>query len=129
MEQMEQFQSDRLVIHRGYDNHLTLYPEVVWDEKRRKIAQYNPDKKDERAAIRYFHRGASYLKIDNSGRILLPKKLIDWASLKKDVVLFAYEGQVEVWDKAKYDEDVLSEPDNFGQITDQIHQGQNEKEQ
>lgn len=128
VEQLEQFQTARYVVHRGYEHHLTLYPDVVWDEKRKSLAQYNLDKKDERAAVRYFHRGASYLKMDASNRVLLPKKLTDWANINKEIVLFAYDGQIEIWDRAKYEEDVLKEPESFGELTEGI-QASKEKEQ
>ena len=123
IKQLAQFQSDNLVIHRGYDNHLTLYPETVWEEKKRRaLSQFNPDRKDERSAIRYFYRGATGLTIDSSDRVLLPKKLTDWAGIEKDVVLFAYEGQIEVWDQKAYDEDVINEPASYGELTESIHQ-------
>lgn len=128
IEQLVGFESDRLVVHRGYDMHLTMYPEVVWDEKREKLSRLNPDKKDDRLAIRYFHRGASFLKIDASGRVLLPKKLKDWAGITRQVVLFAYGGEVEIWDSERYEEDVLNEPSSYGEITELLRSGSELKE-
>ena len=70
--------------------------------------------------MRYFYRGASMLHMDSADRILLPGNLIDYAGLKKDVILFAYHEQIEIWDKVKYFDMLNDEPESFSEIADGI---------
>ena len=79
--------------------------------------------------IRYFYRGASKLKIDSSDRILLPKSLISYAGLKKELILFAYQEQIEIWSKKNYDLMLNQEPENFSLIADQIFRSKTAKEE
>jgi len=70
--------------------------------------------------MRYFYRGASMLSMDSADRILLPSNLIEYAGLTKEVILFAYHEQIEVWDKAKYLKMLNDEPESFSEIADGI---------
>jgi MraZ protein len=46
--------------------------------------------------------GAIFLDLDSAGRILIPKNLMEHASLEKDIVLVSAVNKIEVWDKNKY---------------------------
>ncbi len=107
-------------INRGFEKHLMMYPRDVWDARTKKINQLNIYNARERRALRYFYRGASLIHMDTADRILLPASLIAYAGLKKDVILFAYHEQIEVWDKKRYYEMLEEEPDSFAEIADEI---------
>jgi len=113
-------ESNMFTINRGYEKHLMLYPKDVWEAKTKDINQLNIHNTTQRQVIRYFYRGASKLKIDTSDRILLPKSLMSYAGLKKDLILFAYQEQIEIWSKKNYDIMLNSEPDNFSIIADEV---------
>ncbi len=123
LKQLASYQSDEFVVNRGYENHLMLYPKAVWGEKTKEINRLNLNVRDQRQAVRYFYRGASEIKIDGSERLLLPKRLLDYAGIEREVVLFAYQRQIEIWDKKAYDEMLESEPENFGEIAEKIWGG------
>ena len=123
LKQLASYQSDEFVVNRGYENHLMLYPKAVWGEKTKEINRLNLNVKDQRQAVRSFYRGASEIKIDGSERLLLPKRLLDYAGIEREVVLFAYQRQIEIWDRKSYDEMLESEPDNFSEIADRIWGG------
>ena len=120
LKQLSVFQSGDFIINRGYENHLMLYPKIVWEEKTKEINQLNINVRAQRQAIRYFYRGASNLSIDGSERILLPKQLLDYAGIERETVLFAYQQQIEIWDKESYEKMLNEEPDSFGDIAEQV---------
>lgn len=107
-------------INRGYENHLMLYPKDVWEAKANEINRLNLHKSSDRQLIRYFYRGATRIKMDSADRILIPKQLISYAGLKKSVILFAYQEQIELWSKKEYDLMLSKEPENFSQLADQV---------
>ena len=51
---------------------------------------------------------------------LLTKPLLDYASIDKDIVLFAYSDRIEVWNKKTYMDLVSNEPDDFAQLAEKV---------
>ena len=117
-----------LVVNRGYEKHLMLYPGNVWEEKTKEINKLNINITRERQAIRYFNRGAKELLPDSADRILIPKTLINYAGLVKDVILFAYNEQIEIWDADAYENLLENEPENFSEILDALYRKEDDSQ-
>jgi len=115
-------------INRGFEKHLMMYPKDVWEGKTKKINQLNIYNTKERQALRYFYRGASMIFMDSADRILIPSALIEYSGLKKDVILFSYHEQIELWDKKKYLDMLNDEPDSFADIADDIFGSQGDED-
>jgi MraZ protein len=92
-----------------------------WKPLYETISQLNDFDPKVRAFRRYFLNGAIQIEPDNAGRILLPKPLMEYASLSKDIVLVAGINKIEIWDKAQYQQffDSMS-PDDFSMLADQV---------
>ncbi|MBX2926355.1 MAG: division/cell wall cluster transcriptional repressor MraZ [Saprospiraceae bacterium] len=113
------------VINRGLESCLMLYPEPVWDRISREVNQLNQYVKENREFVRFFHRGASRLELDGADRMLLPKRLLEWAGIDKDVILSAYNDRIEIWSKDQYDDLLDSEPATFSELAEKVLGGQN----
>jgi len=107
-------------VNRGFERHLIMYPKEVWDRKTKEINQLNIYNKQHREVIRYFYRGATEVLLDNADRVLLPKGLLDYAEIEKEVVLFAYQDQIEIWSKERYEAMLDQEPEDFSSIADNV---------
>ena len=46
--------------------------------------------------------GATQVELDSAGRLLLPKNLMEYAGLERDIVLVSAIDKIEIWDKIKY---------------------------
>ena len=57
---------------------------------------------------------------DNSDRVLVPKNLILYAGIQKEVVLFAYLDQIEIWAKDAYKEMIDQEPEDFSELAEEV---------
>ncbi len=90
------------VINRGFEKCLTLYPLQVWTPIFENISHLNDFDPKVREFRRYFLNGATQVDLDSAGRILLPKNLIEHASLDKDIVLVSAVDKIEIWDLVKY---------------------------
>ena len=60
------------------------------------------------------------MSTDSNERILFPKRLKEYASLEKEVVLFAYNDRIEVWDKEAYDTMLDEEPEDFTALAQEV---------
>ena len=111
-------------VNRGFEKNLMLYPKDVWEAKTKEINQrLNSYNKKHREFIRYFYRGATELVLDSADRVLLPKSLIEHAGLEKEVILFAYQQQIEIWSKDKYIDELSNEPEDFSDLADEVFGG------
>jgi len=108
------------VMNRGFENCLTLYPKQVWDRISHEVNSLNQFVKKNREFARYFLRGATPLELDAADRILLPKRLQEWAGIDKDVVLSAINDRIEIWSKDQYDQLLGEEPDDFSDLAEKV---------
>ena len=128
--QLGEGQSHTLVINRGFEKCLVLYPEDVWKKISGEIDALNIYNKKNRDFARYFYRGAQELTMDSADRILLPKRLMEYAGIENDVILSAYNGRIEVWSKDEYDRMMEDEPIDFSDLANDVlgKLGQNPEE-
>ncbi len=108
------------VINRGIEPCLTLYPKDVWDRISERVNKLNTYMKKNRDFIRYFFRGATPVKMDGSDRILLTKRLMEYAGIQKDVILFAVNDRIEIWADDKFDKLIDEEPESFNSLAEEV---------
>ncbi len=65
--------------------------------------------------------------LDNNSRLLFPKRLLEYAGITKELILFAYSNRIEVWDKNTYENLLGNEPDDFAQLAEEV-MGKNRSE-
>ena len=91
-----------MVISRGFEKCLLLYPQKTWEaieEKIKKLNEFNPKVSQFRTL---FVGGASYVDLDSAGRVLLPPSLKEYADLSKDILLASDIDKIKIWDSGKY---------------------------
>ena len=94
--------ANQFVINRGIESCLSLYPMQSWEPIFSEISQLNDFDPKVRDFRRYFLNGATQVELDSAGRLLLPKTLMEYAGLEKDIVLVSAVTKIEIWDKSKY---------------------------
>ncbi|HMQ05928.1 MAG TPA: division/cell wall cluster transcriptional repressor MraZ [Saprospiraceae bacterium] len=121
LRQLESENDFSFTVNRGFEKNLMLYPKNIWEEKTREINQrLNNYNKKHRQFIRYFYRGATEVIPDGADRILLPKSLMEHAGLDKEIILFAYQHQIEIWSKDQYLNALNNEPEDFSDLADEV---------
>jgi MraZ protein len=118
--QLPEAVSEGLVINRGFEKHLVIYTRKEWNKIVEDLSKLNSYEKKTREFIRYFTRGASELQLDATGRVLLPKSLLEYASIDADVVLSCQFNKIEVWAKDAYDSQLDDEPENFANLAEEV---------
>ena len=93
-----------LIVTRGLDNCLFVYPQKEWQKITEKIGQLPLGQADTRGFNRFFLSGAVEVEVDSVGRILVPDFLKDFAKLKTKVVLAGIYDRVEIWAENKWEE-------------------------
>ncbi|CAN5579567.1 division/cell wall cluster transcriptional repressor MraZ [soil metagenome] len=112
--------NEKLVVNRGFENCLALYPMNEWQKISAEVNQLNMYVKKNREFARYFYRGATELELDAAGRILLPKRLSEYAGIDKEIILSAWSNKIEIWSKEKFEQLMKDEPDDFSTLAEDV---------
>lgn len=91
-----------VVVTRGLDNCLFVYPLSAWKEITKKVGQLSFGSEATRSFNRFFLSGAVEVEVDKLGRILLPDFLKDFAGLESKVALAGVHDRVEIWEEARW---------------------------
>ena len=110
----------RFVVHRGIEKHLVIYTKKEWEKISEEVNQLNLYVKKNREFLRKFNRGATEIDIDGTNRLLLPKTLMDYAGIEKDIILFAYGNRIEVWAEKEYERMMKDESSDFATLAEDV---------
>lgn len=111
---------DRLVINRGFDKYLTIYTKADWQTETDKLQGLNSFNKKDRMFIRLFNNGATEVQIDTAARVLIPKKLQEYAELENELVLYAYENKIEIWSAKNHADMFDMSADDFSALAEDV---------
>ena len=99
---------------------LELYPMSEWNTMMRKVNKLNRFKKKNNDFIRRFTAGVKIVEVDNAGRLLIPKDLISFSGISKQVVLAAAVNILEIWDKDKYEQAIDDAASDFADLAEEV---------
>lgn len=103
-----------------FQNCLELYPMSEWNKEAEGLSKLNRFRKENNDFIRVFMAGVRAVDVDSTGRIQIPKDLVKYANIKKNLVISSSVNRMEIWDKETYEE-VLNSPDvDFGSLAEKV---------
>lgn len=95
-----------------YDKALDLYPGKSWKEEVARFTEnLNSYNRTHAKLIREYYRGTAEVTLDGSGRILLPKRLLDFAGITKAVIVAGVGEKMTIWDEQAYDATAMEQED------------------
>lgn len=92
----------RVVITRGLDQCLFVYPIKTWEMIAEKLGSMPVGESGTRSFVRLMLAGAVDTEVDSQGRILIPDYLKEYAGLSKDVIVAGLWNRLEIWDEARW---------------------------
>ena len=99
---------------------LELYPMKEWTALMEKINGLNRFKKKNNDFIRRFTAGVKIVEVDSAGRLLIPKDLISFSGITKEVVLASAVNIIEIWDKNKYEKAIDDAASDFAELAEEV---------
>lgn len=111
---------NKIVITRGLDKCLFIYPMKVWEELASKLGNLPVGESSTRSFIRMMLAGAVDVEVDGQGRILIPDFLKDYAGLSKNVVIAGLYNRLEIWDEKKWEDYKKNAEKNTDEIAEQL---------
>ena len=99
---------------------LELYPLKEWMLLMEKVNGLNRFNKKNNDFIRRFTAGVKTVEMDGSGRLLIPKDLVHYAQINKDVVVSSTVNILEIWDKSLYENAIDLAALDFGALAEEV---------
>ncbi len=99
---------------------LELYPMEEWNLLMQKMNKLNRFKKKNNDFIRRFTAGVKVVEIDSTGRLLIPKDLVSFAGITKELVLSSAVNIIEIWDKTQYEKVIDDTAVDFADLAEEV---------
>lgn len=111
---------NKLVVTRGLDKCLFVYPLKVWEALAGKLGTLPVGESATRSFIRLQLSGAVDADVDKQGRILIPDFLKTYAGLNKNVIIAGVYNRLEIWDEKKWSLYKKNAEKNTDEIAEQL---------
>tara|TARA_R110000868_G_scaffold52221_2_gene165189 strand:- start:4240 stop:4704 length:465 start_codon:yes stop_codon:yes gene_type:complete len=126
--QMAPVLADGFVVKRSvFQPCLELYPMKEWNLLMEKMNKKNRFVKKNNDFIRRFSAGVKVVEIDATGRLLIPRNLIDIAKISKEVVLSSAINIIEIWDKDNYEKVLEDTAEDFAALAEEVMGGEDDE--
>ncbi|MGJ8684924.1 MAG: division/cell wall cluster transcriptional repressor MraZ [Nonlabens sp.] len=99
---------------------LELYPMKEWNEMMARMNKLNRFKKKNNDFIRRFTAGVKTVEIDANGRLLIPKDLVQIASITKNLTVSSAINIIEIWDKESYEQAIDEAAVDFADLAEEV---------
>lgn len=107
---------NELFIRKGFEPCLELYPLTEYKKVYSKIAGLNEFNEEYRSLQRNFFRGSAMVELDSAGRLLIPKSMIKYGQLAKEVIVVGTGNRIEIWNPEVYDQYLIQDPKELSEL-------------
>jgi MraZ protein len=107
-----------LVIRRGFEQCLIVYPMVEFKKVFSKISGLNEFNEEYRKLQRNFLSGVVTVELDNNGRFLIPKNMLGYAQIDKEAILVGMGNKVEIWNPSIYEKHLIQDPGELSKLAE-----------
>jgi MraZ protein len=99
---------------------LLLFPLPHWQQLADDLSKLSNTNPNHQRIKRILLGFASDLECDSAGRVLLPQVLRDQAGLNKDVMMVGQGRTFQIWDQARWDEQIRADTELHGAGNDEL---------
>lgn len=119
--QLTPVMTNGFVIKRAvFQSCLEMYPMAEWNALMEKVGTLNRFNRKNNDFIRRFTAGVKTVELDAAGRLLIPKDLLLFAGIKKEIVVSSAINIVEIWDKEKYEKAINDAASDFADLAEDV---------
>lgn len=86
----------------GIDNCLAIYPQQTWDSFVERASSM-PMSQSKR--LRILFANTIKCELDAQGRIVIPKKLLQYAALEKEATIIGVDNRAEIWSRDNWEQE------------------------
>lgn len=94
------------VVTKGLGGCIAVFPTAKFEEF---INNFNPEDLEAEQTLNFYREFVSwahFVPVDGQGRINVPRELLEYAGIQKDVLILGIVDWIELWDPARYQENL-----------------------
>ena len=111
---------EELIISRGLDNCLFLYPLEEWRSFSQKVKSLPVSKGEARSFSRFLFSGATECSLDKQGRISISLSLRNYANLNTKVVIIGVLNRIEIWSEERWEKYTKESGKSFEETAEKL---------
>ena len=115
---LSELSGNSLVVNRGFEPCLVLYPHSEWKTVFDKVKNLNEFNKEYRTLQRNFMRGSTETDLDSVGRFLIPKSMLAYAKLEKEIIAVGVGNRIELWNPDTYNKFLIDDREEFSEMVE-----------
>ncbi len=92
------------ILTKGFDFCLAGYDKDEWEQKAKELLDVSILEEEEIEKRRFVFSSAVYLEIDNQGRFVISRNLLEYSSLENKAVIIGVGDHFEIWNQDKWKE-------------------------
>lgn len=120
---------ERMILKKDlYQTCLVLYPESIWNNELQELkSRLNKWDPKHQLILRQYVSDVEILSIDINGRMLIPKRYLEMASIQNDIRFIGMDDKIEVWAKNLTDQPFMH-PKDFSEALKNVMNNENNYE-
>lgn len=122
---LKKIDSNRLIVTRGIEKCLFIFSLSEWKTQEERFRSLPLNKSNPRAFSRILFSGAYRCLPDKQGRINLPQNLIEYAKIKKEIVIIGVSNRIEIWNLGHWKDYFHKSERSFVEIAEELVEGRN----
>lgn len=98
----ELLKGNSFIVTKGFDKCLAGFDKQDWEDRANELLQVSLLEQENLAKRRFVFSSAMNLEIDEQGRFVIPRSLLEFAGLSKKVVIIGVGDHFEIWDEESW---------------------------
>ncbi len=98
----ELLKGNTFIVTKGFDTCLAGYDKEDWEKRAKTLLEVSLLEKEMIEKRRFLFSSTVYLEIDEQGRFVLPRSLLDYAGLDGKVVIVGVGDHFEIWSPERW---------------------------
>lgn len=112
----EDEEGTRIVLTRGFEPCITIYPLDEWQKIFERVASLDEFNPEYRRFQRNFLRGNTEVELDKNGRFTIPRTMARYAKIDREAILVGMGNRIEVWNPDVYDDYLINDQEEFSEL-------------
>lgn len=100
----ELLKGNSFVLSKGFDMCLSGYDREDWERRVQELVEVSPLEQDTLGKRRFLFASATHIEIDEQGRFVIPKNLLQYAQLTGEITIIGVGDHFEIWHTDKWQE-------------------------
>lgn len=98
----ELLKGNTFILTKGFDNCLAGYDKDDWEKRATELLNPSLLQPNDMENRRYIFSSLVYLEIDEQGRFVIPKNILEHSQLKEKAVIIGVGDHFEIWDTERW---------------------------